>query len=81
MPTTWECRLCAQTGEDLLLLSRHLEESHGVGGELATRLHAAKDYQDRSENTLGVYASPETLLAVFLRVTEREADDPMRFEE
>jgi hypothetical protein len=78
-----ECRLCSWTGNGWPDLEAHLK-SHEIvdplGDDLAIRLHAAKDYPDRSENTLGLYDRADRLMAVIVRIRPRSLDDPMRFE-
>jgi len=63
-------------------MHQHLRDAHrlplGLDSDLTIQLHAAKDYPDRSENVLGYYEGTR-LVALHLRITERPADDPMRF--
>ncbi len=82
MPRTeiWECRLCDPYPFDADEMDDHLIAAHGLTQEqckkLEGRLHAAKDYSDRSENTLGWYEG-EKLICLSVIVSERDPDDPM----
>jgi hypothetical protein len=79
-----DCRLCDWTGAGWVSLDLHLTTVHSLpirlGNDATLKLHAAKDYQDRSENTLGLYDPEERLLAVIVMITVRAADDPMGWE-
>ena len=78
-----ECRLCDWCGDGWVELEQHLIASHDLrgvlGDNLGMKLHAAKDYPDWSENTMGLYNPPDRLIAIIVTKKIRAADDPMRF--
>ena len=80
---SWACGLCPKTTFTRVLMSDHLEEHHqchkGLDADLRVALNASKDYPDSAENTFGYYDHDDRLLAVHIQVSERAADDPMRF--